>query len=84
MLGAMRQLALVNASELAAAAAAELAAMEQIKTDVGAGARCGYGVILLKTVSPNLCGVVTERIVRTTSVPSTARREPEVERHVPT
>ena len=61
-IGAMRQFALVSAGELAAAAAAERAAIEQIKTDVAAGARNGYGVILLKTDSPNLCGVVTDKV----------------------
>ncbi|MGO9417967.1 hypothetical protein, partial [Roseiarcus sp.] len=61
-IGAMRRFALVSASELATAAAAERVAIEQISTDLAAGARSGYGVILLKTDSPNLCGVVADKV----------------------
>ena len=59
--GAMRQFALISASDIAAAAAAERAAVEQIATDVAAGARNGFGVILLKSTSPNLCVIAPEK-----------------------
>ena len=61
-IGAMRKFALVSAADQAAASAAERAAVEQISTDVAAGAKNGFGVILLKTGSPNLCGVVTDKV----------------------
>ena len=62
-IGAMRKFALVSAADQAAALAAERAAVEQISKDVAAGARNGgFGVILLKTDSPNLCGVVTDKV----------------------
>ena len=49
-IGAMRKFALVSAADQAAASAAERAAIEQISTDVAAGAKTGFGVIfLLKT-----------------------------------
>ena len=59
--GAMRQFALISASDIAAAAAAERTAVEQIERDVAAGARNGFGVILLKSTSPNLCVVAPEK-----------------------
>jgi uncharacterized protein len=58
---AMRQFALISASEIAAASAAEHAAVEQIASDVAAGARNGFGVVLLKSKSPNLCVVTPEK-----------------------
>jgi len=58
---AMRQFALISASDIAAAATAERAAVEQIATDVAAGARNGFGVILLKSTSPSLCVIATEK-----------------------
>ena len=58
----MRRFALVSAPDQATASAAERAAVEQISTDVAAGAKNGFGVILLKTNSPNLCGVVTDKV----------------------
>ena len=61
-IGGMRQFARVSAAELAERAATERAAIEQIEADVTAGTRNGYGVILLKTNSPNLCGVVTDKV----------------------
>ena len=61
-IGAMRKFALVSAANQAAASAAERAAVAQISTDVAAGAKNGFGVILLKTNSPNLCGVVADKI----------------------
>ena len=62
-IGAMRKFAQVSAADQAAASAAEQAAIEQIKADVTAGTRNGFGVIiLLKTDSPNLCGVVTDKV----------------------
>ena len=60
-MGGMRQFARVSAAELAERAASERAAIEQIKADVTAGARNGYGVILLKADSPSLCMVVSEK-----------------------
>lgn len=57
----MRQFALITASDIAAASAAERAAVEQIATDVAAGARNGFGVILLKSTSPNLCVIAPEK-----------------------
>ena len=60
-IGAMRQLALISAAELAERAATERAAIEQIEKDVTAGARNGYGVILLKTNSSNLCVVASDK-----------------------
>ena len=59
--GAMRHFALISASDIAAAAAAERAAVEQIATDVAAGARNGFVVILLKSASPSLCVTVPEK-----------------------
>ena len=61
-IGAMRKFALVSAADQAAASAAERAAIEQISTDVAADAKTGFGVILLKTGSPNLCGVVGDKV----------------------
>jgi hypothetical protein len=59
--GVIRQFALVSAADLAAASAAEHTAIEQISTDVAAGARNGYGVVLLLTGSPNLCVVAPDK-----------------------
>jgi hypothetical protein len=61
-IGAMRKFALVSAADQAAASAAERTAVEQISTDVAVGTKNGFGVILLKTDSPNLCGVVTDKV----------------------
>ena len=59
----MRKFALVSAADQAAALAAERAAVEQISTNVARRRRNGgFGVILLKTDSPNLCGVVTDKV----------------------
>ena len=58
---AMRQLAVASASDLAAASAAERAAIEQIKADVAAGTRDGYGVILRKTDLSNLCVIASDK-----------------------
>ena len=55
-IGAMQKFALVSAADQA-----ERAAIEQIKADVAAGTRDGYGVILLKTDSPNLCVVASDK-----------------------
>jgi hypothetical protein len=60
-IGAMRKFALVSAADQAAASAAERAAIEQIKSDVAAGTRDGYGVILLKTDSSNLCVIASDK-----------------------
>ncbi len=62
-IGAMRKFTLVSAADQAAASAAERAAVEQISKDVAAGAKNGFGIIiLLKTDSPNLCGVVSDKV----------------------
>ena len=62
-IGAMRKFTLVSAADQAAASAAERAAVEQISKDVAAGAKNGFGIIiLLKTNSPNLCGVVIDKV----------------------
>jgi len=61
-IGAMRKFAVVSAADQAAASAAEQAAVEQISADVAAGAKKGFGIILLKTGSPNLCGVVIDKV----------------------
>ena len=60
-IGAVRQFALISASDIAAAAAAERTAIEQITTDVASGARTGFGVILLQNKSPSLCVVAPEK-----------------------
>jgi len=60
-IGAMRQFARVSAAELAERAATERAAIEQIEADVTAGTRNGYGVILLKTDSSNLCVITSDK-----------------------
>ena len=60
-MGGMRQFARVSAAELAERAASERAAIEQIKADVTAGARNGYGVILLKAeLAKSLHGRIRE------------------------
>ncbi len=60
-IGAMREFALISASEIAAASAAERAEVEQITSDVASGARAGFGVILLQSASPNLCVVALQK-----------------------
>ena len=60
-IGGMRQFARVSAAELAEREATERKAIEQNERDVTAGTRNGYGVILLKTDSPNLCVVVSDK-----------------------
>ena len=62
-IGAMRKFSLVSAADQAVASAAERAAVERVSKDVAAGAKNGFGIIiLLKTNSPNLCGVVSDKV----------------------
>ena len=58
----MRQLTLVPAANIAAVSDAERAAIDQIASDVADGGRAGFGIILLKTASANLCVVVQDKI----------------------
>ncbi len=60
-IGGMRQFAMISASEIAASSAAERAAVEQITADVAAGARNGFGVLLLENNSPGLCLITSEK-----------------------
>ena len=58
---AIRQFAALSASDIAATSAAERAATEQIASDVAAGARNGFGAILLANGSADFCVVVSDR-----------------------
>jgi hypothetical protein len=57
-----RKFAEVTAAELNKAADAERAQIEKVKTNVSDGVPVGYGVIILKTGSPNLCIAVTDKV----------------------
>ena len=57
-----RRFAEVTAADLNKAAEAERAQIEKIKANVADGAPDGFGVVLLKTESPNLCLAVGGRV----------------------
>ena len=57
-----RKFAEVTAADLNKAADAERTLIEKNKTNVSDGAPDGYGVIILKTGSPNLCIAVTDKV----------------------
>ena len=57
-----RKFAEVTAADLNKAADAERAQIEKVKTNVSDGVPVGYGVIILKTGSPNLCIAVTDKV----------------------
>jgi hypothetical protein len=58
--GTFRKFRVVTAQEIKAGAEAEHAAVTAITKDVAESARSGYGIILLKSSSPNLCMVATQ------------------------
>jgi hypothetical protein len=58
--GAFRKFRVITAQEINTRAEAERAAVTAITQDVANSARAGYGVILLKSRSPNLCLVATQ------------------------
>ena len=57
----LRKFAEVSAAELNKASDAEHAQIEKIKTNVADGAPGGFGVVLLRTGSPNLCLAVAAK-----------------------
>jgi uncharacterized protein len=58
--GTFRKFRVVTAQEINAEAEAEHAAVTAITKDVAESARSGYGIILLKSSSPNLCVVAPQ------------------------
>jgi hypothetical protein len=59
--GDYRKLAEVTATDLNKAADSQRAQIEKIKTNVSDGAPEGYGIVILKTRSPNLCLAVSNK-----------------------
>jgi hypothetical protein len=61
-LGDYRELASITAATLKEAASSERLKIEEIASDVAKGTRDGYGVVLLKTGSPNICVAASDRL----------------------
>jgi hypothetical protein len=57
----LAKLALITAAQQQEAAEAERTAIKEITADIGGNSRSGFGLVLLKTSSPNVCMIVGDK-----------------------